>query len=65
MGVRTYQPSITGVVAVGPRAVEEILLAQREEGAGLPEVLTLEGPGRRERPARAALDSRRLKILYQ
>ena len=43
-----------GVVALGPGAVHEVLLAQRRQNAGLLEELALGGARGAERPARAA-----------
>lgn len=53
-----HQAAVAALVALRPGAVHQVLLAQRHQRAGLPEVLTLQGAGGAEGPAGAALTLR-------
>lgn len=48
------QAAVAGVVALGPRAVHEVLLRQRSQHAGLEEGLAFDGAGRAVAPAAPA-----------
>ncbi len=50
-----HQTAVAALVALGGRAVDQVLLGERDELAGGLEVSTLDGAGGGERPARAAL----------
>jgi hypothetical protein len=50
-----HETAVAALVSVLGAAVDEVLLAERDELSSLAEVLTLEGAGRAERPARAAV----------
>lgn len=50
-----HQAAVAALVALGPGAVDEVLLAEGHQLARLPEVLALQSPGGAEGPAGAAL----------
>ena len=50
-----HQASIAALVALWPGAVHEVLLAERHQCAGFPEVLALKSPGGTESPAGTTL----------
>lgn len=50
-----HQTAVAALVALGSRTVHQVLLAQRHQFTSLPEVLTLQGSGGAEGPARATL----------
>lgn len=53
-----HQTAVAALVALGPGTVHQVLLAQRHQLAGLPEVLALQSAGGAESPAGAALTLR-------
>ena len=50
-----HPAAVAALVAVGPRAVDQLLLAERDQRVAGQRPGTLQGTGGRERPARAAL----------
>lgn len=50
-----HQTAVAALIAFGSRTVHKVLLAQRHQFTSLPEVLTLQGSGGAEGPARATL----------
>lgn len=50
-----HQTAVAALVALGPGTVHQVLLAQRHQLAGLPEVLALQSAGGAESPAGATL----------
>jgi len=50
-----HQAPVAALVALGPGAVHQVLLAEGHQLASVPEVLALQGPGGAEGPAGTAL----------